>query len=108
MNDSVSKLDTPATQMVDPAKPDEIIKVNIKQRQPVQAVYFGLDNYKRGINTFDFWTYLKNSVVVTAVATILTLLVNSMAAFGLSKYQFRGRNAIFFVILSTLMVPLVR
>jgi alpha-1,4-digalacturonate transport system permease protein len=93
-------------QMVDPAKPDEIIKVNIKQRQPLQAVYFGIDNYTRGVSTFDFWTYLKNSVVVTGVATILTLLVNSMAAFGLSKYQFRGRNAIFFVILSTLMVPL--
>jgi alpha-1,4-digalacturonate transport system permease protein len=93
-------------QMVDPAAPDEIIKVNIKQRQPVQAVYFGLDNYTRGVNTFDFWTYLKNSILVTLFATLLTLLVNSMAAFGLSKYQFRGRNAIFFVILSTLMVPL--
>jgi alpha-1,4-digalacturonate transport system permease protein len=93
-------------QMVDPANPGEIIKVNINQRQPLEAIDFSLDNYSRGISTFDFWTYLKNSVLVTLVATLLTLLINSMAAFGLSKYEFRGRNAIFFVILSTLMVPL--
>jgi alpha-1,4-digalacturonate transport system permease protein len=29
-----------------------------------------------------------------------------MAAFGLSKYQFQGRNAIFIIIISTLMIPL--
>jgi alpha-1,4-digalacturonate transport system permease protein len=93
-------------QMVDPANPGEIIRVNINQRQPVESISFSLDNYTRGIATFDFWTYLRNSVVVTLVATLLTLLINSMAAFALSKYQFRGRNAIFFIILSTLMVPL--
>lgn len=93
-------------QMIDPAKPDEIIKVNINQRQPIEAVSFAVENYSRGINTFDFWTYLKNSVLVTLIATLLTLLINSMAAFGLSKYAFRGRNLIFFIIISTLMIPL--
>ncbi|MEZ4671572.1 MAG: carbohydrate ABC transporter permease [Anaerolineae bacterium] len=92
--------------MVDPTTPNEIIKVNINQRQPAESLYFGLDNYTRGVTKFDFWTYLKNSLVVTVVATILTLLVNSMAAFGLSKYQFHGRNAILIIIISTLMVPL--
>ena len=93
-------------QMVDPAQPDTIIKVNIKQRAPVQSIHFEVANYTRGIATFDFWTYLRNSVVVTLVATILTLLINSMAAFGLSKYHFTGRNTIFLVIISTLMIPL--
>jgi len=36
----------------------------------------------------------------------LTLLINSMAAFALSKYNFRGRNAIFVITITTLMVPL--
>ncbi len=93
-------------QLVDPDSPNEIIRVNINQRKPVESIYFGLDNYSRGIAGFDFWTYLRNSVVVTFVSTVLTLIINSMAAFGLSKYQFRGRNVIFIVILSTLMVPL--
>jgi alpha-1,4-digalacturonate transport system permease protein len=93
-------------QLVDPANPAEIIKVNINQRQPVEVVHFGLDNYIEGVESFDFGHYLWNSVIVTVVATILTLLVNSMAAFALSKYKFRGRQTIFLVMISTLMVPL--
>jgi alpha-1,4-digalacturonate transport system permease protein len=93
-------------QMVDPANPEEIIKVNIDQRQPVESVYFGLENYIEGVESFNFGLYLWNSVVVTVTATLLTLLVNSMAAFALSKYQFPGREAIFIIMISTLMVPL--
>jgi alpha-1,4-digalacturonate transport system permease protein len=93
-------------QMIDPADPQTIIKVNINQRQPVEYVYFGLDNYIEGIESFDFGLYLWNSIIVTISATLLTLLVNSMAAFALSKYHFRGRQAIFLIMLSTLMVPL--
>lgn len=93
-------------QMIDPTNPAEIIRVNINQRQPIESVVFSLDNYVTGVQQFNFWQYLWNSVVVTALATILTLIVNSMAAFALSKYQFRGRNAIFLVTISTLMIPL--
>ena len=93
-------------QMVDPAAPDTILKIKVNQRTPVESLFFSLDNYTRGVEAFDFWTYLCNSLVVTILATILTLLVNSMAAFGLSKYQFQGRNAIFIIIISTLMIPL--
>jgi len=93
-------------QMVDPENPTGIIKVNINQRQPVESVYFGLENYIEGVESFDFGKYLLNSMVVTVVATLLTLLVNSMAAFALSKYKFRGRQTIFMVMISTLMVPL--
>jgi alpha-1,4-digalacturonate transport system permease protein len=93
-------------QMIDPAFPDEIIRVNINQRAPVESVYFGLENYTEGVTRFNFWRYLQNSVIVTVFATLLTLLVNSMAAFALSKYQFRGRDAVFLITIGTLMVPL--
>ena len=93
-------------QMIDPENPDEIIKVNIEERVPVESVYFGLENYIEGVESFNFARYLSNSVIVTIAATILTLLVNSMAAFALSKYEFQGRNTIFLVMISTLMVPL--
>jgi alpha-1,4-digalacturonate transport system permease protein len=93
-------------QMIDPANPDEIIKVHINDRTPVESVVFSLDNYVEGIQSFNFMTYLVNSVVVTVSATLLTLLVNSMAAFALAKYHFRGRTTIFIIMLATLMVPL--
>jgi alpha-1,4-digalacturonate transport system permease protein len=93
-------------QMVDPAQPQEVVKVKITDRAPVERVDFSLDNYQEGIASFDFGVYLRNSIIVTVVATILTLFFNSMAAFALSKYQFRGRSVIFFAIIATLMVPL--
>jgi alpha-1,4-digalacturonate transport system permease protein len=93
-------------QMIDPANPGEIVKVHINDRKPVERVVFSLDNYIEGIESFDFAVYFRNSVIVTIFATILTLLVNSMAAFALAKYSFRGRTAIFLIMISTLMVPL--
>ena len=93
-------------QLIDPADPEgEVIKVRIENREAVESVYFGLDNFREGIQSFNFARYLRNSVVVTVLATILTLIVNSMAAFALSKYRFRGRNTIFLIMISTLMVP---
>jgi alpha-1,4-digalacturonate transport system permease protein len=93
-------------QLVDPEYPNDIIRVLMENTEPIEHVVFNLDNYIEGIESFNFSRYLMNSVVVTITATILTLLVNSMAAFGLSKYKFRGRNTIFLVMISTLMVPL--
>ena len=93
-------------QMIDPTQPQEIIRVNINQRTPVEEVYFRFENYDEGTTRFNFWNYFRNSVIVTIAATLLTLLINSMAAFALSKYQFRGRDAVLLLTISTLMVPL--
>jgi alpha-1,4-digalacturonate transport system permease protein len=46
-----------------------------------------------------------NSFLATILATIITLVINSMAAFALSKYKFRGQTFFFVFILATLMVP---
>lgn len=93
-------------QMVDPAAPDTIIRVPIVDRKPVREVKLATDNYEEPFQKFDFLLFLRNSVFVTAVATIITLIVNSMAAFALSKYEFKGRTAVLAIILATLMVPL--
>lgn len=93
-------------QMVDPEKPGEVVRVNIADRQPVRGVHFATENYTEPFVHFDFPRYLWNSVFVTVVATLITLLTNSMAAFALSKYRFRGRNVVMLLIVGTLMVPL--
>ncbi len=41
-------------QMIDPANPEDIIRVNINQRTPVEYVYFGLENYQEGDHQFQF------------------------------------------------------
>lgn len=93
-------------QMIDPDNPEEVVTVNIDQREPVRRVSLAWNNYTDPLERFNFWTYLKNSVIVTFTATVITLLINSMAAFALSKYRFKGRDATFVLIISTLMIPI--
>lgn len=91
--------------MVDPARPDTPVQVNINDRAPVNELKFASNNYTDLFAKFSFGTYLWNSVFITVVATLLTLLINSMAAFALSKYQFPGQKAVFMLIIATLMIP---
>jgi alpha-1,4-digalacturonate transport system permease protein len=91
--------------MVDPAQPEERISVNINQRQPVNELKWAWNNYTDLFDKFSFGTYLWNSVFITVVATALTLLFNSMAAFALSKYRFKGQKFVFLLIIATLMIP---
>src|SRR5438105_12927515 len=91
--------------LVDPAAPDQEYKVNIRDRKPVREFQLATANYSEIFGKFSFGTYLWNSVFITVVATLITLLFNAMAAFALSKYRFAGRNAVFLLIISTLMIP---
>ena len=91
--------------MVDPARPATQIRVNINDRTPVNELKFSPSNYTDIFAKFSFGKYLWNSVFITVVATLLTLLINSMAAFALSKYQFKGQRAVFLLIIATLMIP---
>jgi alpha-1,4-digalacturonate transport system permease protein len=91
--------------MVDPGNPQEEIKVAAKDRERVRELDFAFRNYTELFRKFDFGRYLWNSVFITLVATIITLIFNAMAAFALSKYRFTGHNAVFLLVLSTLMIP---
>lgn len=92
-------------QMVRPESPEERLKVNIKHREPIEKFALATENYKELFSKFDFMKYLWNSVFITVVATIIMLIVNSMAAFALSKYEFRGRMTVLAVVIGVLMVP---
>ncbi|MBE3637287.1 carbohydrate ABC transporter permease [Mangrovicoccus algicola] len=92
--------------VVDPDTPGERLSVDaaaIEKRTEIRPEW---SNYTDPLERFAFLTYLKNSVFVTVVATVMTLVLNSMAAFALSKYRFRGSTTIFVLMLSTLMLPL--
>lgn len=96
----------------DPQHPEdgEVIRLNKDLLEPIESVALAWENYAEPmadqVGQFRFATYLKNSVIVTVVATIITLVINSMAAFALSKYRFRGREVVLGIIVSTLMIPI--
>jgi len=93
-------------QMIDQAEPGKIIRVALDKRTPLRETAFAWSNYTEPLRQFDFLRYLGNSVFVTVVATLITLLINSMAAYALSIYEFPGRNAAMLGIIGTLMIPI--
>ena len=93
-------------QMIDPAEPTRIIRVALDKRTPLRETAFAWSNYTEPLRQLDFLRYLGNSVFVTVVATLITLLINSMAAYALSIYEFPGRNAAMLGIIGTLMIPI--
>ncbi len=52
-----------------------------------------------------FGRFFFNSSVVAISVTIGSLTLNSLAAFGFAKYNFKGRNILFLGLLGTLMIP---
>ncbi len=53
-----------------------------------------------------FGRYFANSLIVTLVAMFFVLLLGSMAAYGVSRYNYRLRTVIYMLFLSGIMLPL--
>ncbi|AUC52669.1 ABC transporter permease [Sagittula sp. P11] len=91
--------------------PDDVFEVPREQLREKEEMRVALENYldpilkRNGQETFNFFTYLANSVFVTVAATLITLLINAMAAFALSKYRFPGRLTFTILIVATLLIP---
>jgi multiple sugar transport system permease protein len=64
-----------------------------------------LDAFTTVFQSGSIWRWYFNSVLVSTVVTILTLLFASMAAFAFSRVKFRGREMAFFLIAAGLIVP---
>jgi len=64
-----------------------------------------LGNYREAWTTAKIGTFVLNSVIVTVVSVGVTLIVSSMAAYVLSRVQFRGRNTLTTFFLLGLMIP---
>lgn len=62
-------------------------------------------NYIELFTKFNFGRYILNTVFVTAIVTVGSLFLNSLAAYGFARFEFPGRNIIFTILLITLMVP---
>ena len=53
----------------------------------------------------DFLLYFRNSVILTVCGTVGCILVSSMAAYGITRYQFRGQNLLSGYFMIGMMVP---
>ena len=55
----------------------------------------------------DFFLWVKNSVIVTLSITFLRVFLDSLAGYALARLRFRGRSAVFTVIVLVMAVPSV-
>ncbi|WP_139992977.1 MULTISPECIES: carbohydrate ABC transporter permease [Paenibacillus] len=67
------------------------------------ANYKAIFSGKGGSQNFFFW--YRNSLVITAVFTLLCLFLSSMVGYGLAMYRFKGRTLVFTLVLAVMMIP---
>lgn len=67
--------------------------------------HWAVGNYSSAINYISFWTYLRNSAVVTAFSVLGTLFCCVPAAYALAILKWRGKQLVFAIVLFGMMLP---
>ena len=66
---------------------------------------FTWSNFTDPIKMFPVWRWFRNSTVITVAVTVITVACNLLAGYAFAKLRFHGRNALFLLLLSTMMIP---
>jgi multiple sugar transport system permease protein len=61
--------------------------------------------YDNALTTFNFKRYLANSFFIAGVVTAMNLFLSSLGGYAFARLRFPGREALFFLVLGTLMIP---
>ena len=64
------------------------------------------ENYSYAWDKADFSRYFLNSLFYTVVVVVGVVLIASMAAYAFSRLRFWGKNVLFLVLISTMMIPI--
>ena len=56
-------------------------------------------------DSIKYFNWFKNSMVLTIITVVLTLMVCYIVAYGLTMYHFKMKNCLFFLVIATMMVP---
>ncbi|HIJ65393.1 MAG TPA: carbohydrate ABC transporter permease [Candidatus Hydrogenedentes bacterium] len=74
-----------------------------RQRPIVLSNVF--QNFIRAAEFIPFWTWLWNTFYVTAMNVVGNVTASSLVAFAFARIRWRGRDAVFILVLATLMLP---
>ena len=72
---------------------------------PLYPTSIHLENFPRALTLAPLPRYLLNSIVQSSIVTISHLLLGSLAAYAFAFIPFRGKQVVFLVFLSTMMIP---
>lgn len=82
---------------------------SFKNNTEFYANFFGLpsklrwDNYLPVIGSVLLW--LKNSAIYSGITVILVLIITSFAGYAFARFDFKMKNVLFYLMLSTMMLP---
>jgi multiple sugar transport system permease protein len=62
-------------------------------------------NYPDALQVFPFVRYAVNTLRITIPVTVGTTISSAIVAYGFSRLRWRGRDAVFYLVLATLMIP---
>jgi multiple sugar transport system permease protein/raffinose/stachyose/melibiose transport system permease protein len=62
-------------------------------------------NYTKAFTSTYILKWLLNSLFVSVLTTILTILVDTPIAYAFAKIRFKGRNVLFWIVMAGMMVP---
>jgi multiple sugar transport system permease protein len=62
-------------------------------------------NYPAALQQFPFWRYLANTITIAVPVAFGTMFSSAFVAYAFSRLRWRGRDAVFYLILGTLMIP---
>ena len=66
-----------------------------------------LDNYSLLFTgQHEYWRWFTNSIILTVITVVATLLVSAFVGYGFAAYDFKGKSALFIVVLLILSIPL--
>jgi ABC-type glycerol-3-phosphate transport system permease component len=68
---------------------------------------YTLENYQTILSVTDFITFFLNSFKIASVVTVLSLFCSVIAAYALSRFDFKGKNTLIMGVFSTQMFPQV-
>lgn len=63
------------------------------------------ENYREAVEYFPFFMYVRNSLIIGGLATLGAVVCNPMAAYSFARIPWPGRNVLFIMTLSTMMLP---
>jgi len=81
--------------------------VNDLASQQLIPANANLDNFRQLVSNpiFPFFTWLKNSLIISTLSTLLTLSLTTLAAFAFSRFRFKGRQSLLKAILLVQSFP---
>lgn len=62
-------------------------------------------NYPDSLTFFPFPLYLRNTLIITVPSVLANLISSALVAYGFARVQWPGRDALFNLVLATLLIP---